>query len=121
MVSSEKRVLIIEDESEVSALIAGMLEELGYQVVVGGCDLKGAAESARTAQVDVAVLDLAIEDGNTFAVAPILHERGIPFLFMTGLDVSKTRDKFGPLILQKPFGAQRLQDAIRSLEKLRRP
>jgi hypothetical protein len=43
---------------------------------------------ARLEQVDIAVLDLAIEDGNTFPVAKILHERGVPFIFVTGLDKS---------------------------------
>mgnify|MGYP003945944859 CR=1 FL=1 len=119
---AQKRVLIIEDETAVSMLVADMLDELGYEVVVGGSDTKGASDAARTEQVDMAVLDLAIEDGSTFPVAAILHERGIPFIFMTGLNISKAREKFGGTrVLEKPFGAQALQDALRSLETPQAP
>ena len=91
-------------------------------VVVGASDTKGATDAARTEQVDVAVLDLAIEDGSTFPVAAILHERGIPFIFMTGLNISKAREKFGGTrVLEKPFGAQALEDALRSLQTPQAP
>jgi CheY-like chemotaxis protein len=109
----KSRALLIEDEPAVNMVIAGMLDELGYEVVAASPDVEGAMNMARTQQVDIAVLDLAIEDGNTFPVAEILRERGVPFIFITGLDLSKARDKFGAtVILNKPFGAQALEDAL---------
>jgi CheY-like chemotaxis protein len=109
----KSRALLIEDEPAVNMVIAGMLDELGYEVVVARPDVEGATTMARTQQVEIAVLDLAIEDGNTFPVAEILRERGVPFIFITGLDLSKARDKFGAtVILNKPFGAQALEDAL---------
>jgi DNA-binding response OmpR family regulator len=61
---AQKRVLIIEDETTISMLVADMLDELGYEAGVGGSDTKGATDAARTEQVDMAVLDLSIEDGS---------------------------------------------------------
>lgn len=114
---SNKRVLLVEDEPLVSMVIADMLEELGYEVVMAGSDVKGATDSARAEQVDLAVLDLAIEDGSTFPVAEILHERRIPFIFVTGLDISKAREQFGRMIvLKKPFGAEALREALSTAE-----
>jgi len=81
--------------------------------VTAGSDVKGATDSARAEHVDLAVLDLAIEDGSTFPVAEILRERGIPFIFVTGLDISKAREQFGRMIvLKKPFGAEALREAL---------
>lgn len=114
---SNKRVLLVEDEPLVSMVIADMLDELGYEVVMAGSDVKGATDSARAEQVDLAVLDLAIEDGSTFPVAEILRERGIPFIFVTGLDISKAREQFGKMIvLKKPFGAEALREALSAAE-----
>jgi CheY-like chemotaxis protein len=115
--SDKKRVLLIEDEPVVSILVAEMLDELGYDVVRAGADLKAAMEAARAEEFQVAVLDLAIEDGNTFPVAEVVHRRGKPFIFMTGLDISKAREKFaGTVVLKKPFSAQALQDALQTVE-----
>jgi len=108
-----KRVLLVEDEPLVNMLIADMLDELGYETVMAGAEVKVAADAARAEQIDLAVLDLAIEDGSTFPVAAILRERGIPFIFVTGLDISRAREKFGStVVLRKPFGAEALRAAL---------
>jgi len=107
---SNKRVLLVEDEPLVSMVIADMLDELGYEVVMAGSDVKGATDSARAEQVDLAVLDLAIEDGSTFPVAEILRERGIPFIFVTGFEADAVDDRFSEVpVLQKPIERQMLQ------------
>jgi DNA-binding response OmpR family regulator len=109
----KSRVLLVEDEPLVAMLITDMLDELGYEVVRAGPDVEAASASARTENIQLAVLDLAIENGSTFPVAAILRERGVPFIFVTGLDVSKARDKFGgTVVLEKPFGAVALDSAL---------
>lgn len=109
----KKRVLLIEDEPLVQLLIVDMLDELGYEVVVGAAEVKAAATTAQTEALDLAVLDIAIEDGGIFPVAAILRKRGIPFVFATGLDLSKAQDKFADtIVLQKPFGAAALDNAL---------
>lgn len=110
----KKRVLLVEDEPLVQLLIGDMLDELGYEVVVSAAEIKAAAKTAQTEALDLAVLDIAIEDGGIFPVAAILRKRGIPFVFATGLDISKAKDKFADMIvLQKPFGATALDNALR--------
>lgn len=69
--------------------------------------------SIGTEALDLAVLDIAIEDGGISPVAAILRKRGIPFVFATGLDISKAQDKFADtIVLQKPFGAAALDNAL---------
>ena len=115
--SNKKRVLLVEDEPLVSILIQDMLDELGYEVVRAGSDVEAAAAAARSENIQLAVLDLAIEDGSTFPVAEVLRERRVPFIFATGLDISKARDKFGStIVLQKPFGAEPLDNALRKIK-----
>ena len=61
---------------------------------------------------------LLIEDGSTFPVAAILRQRSLPFIFVTGLDISKAREKFGEtVVLKKPFGAEALDEALRKAER----
>jgi DNA-binding response OmpR family regulator len=116
----QKRVLLVEDEPLVGMVIADMLNELGYEVVSAGPDVDAASASARTENIEIAVLDLAIENGSTFPVAAILRERGVPFVFMTGLDISKARAKFGGIVvLEKPFGAAALENALGVAERKR--
>ena len=116
----QRRVLLVEDEPLVSMLIADMLDELGYEVIKAGPDVEAASDAARTESIQMAVLDLAIEDGSTFPVAAILRERGVPFIFITGLDISRAREKFGAtVVLEKPFGAAALDTALGMAERKR--
>jgi DNA-binding response OmpR family regulator len=93
-----------------------MLDELGYEVIKASSEVEPATAAARSENVQLAVLDLAIEDGSTFPVAAALRERGVPFIFVTGLDISKAREKFGTtVVLQKPFGADALNNALRTV------
>jgi DNA-binding response OmpR family regulator len=110
------RVFVVEDEPLVSALICDMLEELGYEVAATARDVASAIEAAKSAEIDVAILDLALEDGNAFPVAEILHHRRIPFIFATGLDLSRAREALpNVVVLKKPFGATALDDALKEL------
>jgi DNA-binding response OmpR family regulator len=110
------RVLVVEDEPLVSALICDMLDELGYEVAATAHDVSSALEAAKSADIDIAILDLALEDGNAFPVAEILHHRRIPFIFATGLDLSRAREALPNIVVRrKPFGASALDGALKEL------
>src|SRR6188768_4104065 len=79
-----KSILIVEDEGLLALMIEDLAREMGVREVYSCADLASAIEAARTAQVDCAVLDLRLRGESSTAVADILAERNIPFVFSTG-------------------------------------
>lgn len=96
--------LVVEDEGAVALLIEDMLLDLGCQVAASAADLDTACELASTAQIDFALLDLNLDGAPAVAVAEILRQRGIPFLFSTGYGAAGIPQEFSAYpALAKPF------------------
>jgi CheY-like chemotaxis protein len=98
-----KRVLIVEDDVMIRMLIEDMLGELGYAAAVHAARLEEALAAAKTADIDVAVLDINLNGQTTGPVADALDARGKPFVFATG------------------YGEHALPDAYRSRPTLKKP
>ncbi|WP_291138150.1 hypothetical protein [Erythrobacter sp.] len=63
----------------------------------------------RSNAIDVAMLDINLGEGASFEVARSMHERRIPFLFLTGYDVSIIpEDLSAKARLEKPVDQERL-------------
>jgi FixJ family two-component response regulator len=74
---------------------------------------------ARDDKIDAALLDLNIDGGRTDDVALILHERNIPFAFVTGLGRGSVPAGFAEAsIVEKPFRDEALLDVVRRLAKV---
>ena len=101
---SLKSVLILEDEVLVSMMMEDVMREIGVETVHVCVDAGTAKAAAMTADLDCAVLDVILKDGNSAEVADILTLRDIPFIFSTGsgLDSLPERHRHLPLIT-KPF------------------
>jgi DNA-binding NtrC family response regulator len=97
-------VLLVEDDYLVGVALRRMLESLGCVVSGPIADLPTARRAAREADFDCGLLDVNIRGGSSEDVAEILHERGTPFLFITGY--------------QSP---QLVTDATRASVRLRKP
>lgn len=107
------RVFVVEDEGAIAMMIEEMLEELGCEVLASVAQLATALEIARTAQVDLAILDVNLAGERIFPVAEILRERGIPFLFSTGYGASGLPSEFAQYpVLRKPFSQNDLQQKV---------
>lgn len=108
------RVLIVEDMFIVA-------EELSYAVQEWGCEVIGPASRVDEAlklveseRLDGALLDVNLGDERCFPIAAALEQHGVPFLFLTGYDMSSA---FPPefetvLRLPKPVDLQRLANAM---------
>jgi CheY-like chemotaxis protein len=105
------RVLVIEDEALIGLDLEQMLEDLGCDVVRRS-DASIDADALASLAVNAAVLDVALANGNSYPVADLLAELGIPFIFATGYESVDDRFHLVPLI-QKPFGREELADALR--------
>jgi response regulator NasT len=113
------KILIAEDETIIRLDLRALLEKAGYEVVAEARDGEEAVELARSAEPDLALLDVKMPklDGIE-AARRIIHERPIPIVMVTayGEDelVSRAVEAgvFGYLV--KPFRESDLLPAIRT-------
>ncbi|HYE52163.1 MAG TPA: PAS domain S-box protein, partial [Azospirillaceae bacterium] len=81
-----RRVLAVEDDAILALTVKQALAEQGCRVVGPAPTLGEALRLASTAEIDAAVLDVNLRGRTVYAVAEVLTERGVPFLFTTGYD-----------------------------------
>ena len=109
-----RRILIVEDEAMIAMMIEDFLQESGWDVVGWAGGPERALAMARDADIDAAILDVNLNGRDTFAVADILGERQIPFVFATGYGADGVADRFrGAPTLTKPFQRDELDRALR--------
>jgi DNA-binding response OmpR family regulator len=114
--SAGRQVLVVEDEMTIVVMIEDTLRQLGANVVGPAARLDAALRLAREAPIDAAVLDINIRGGNSYPVADILTERGIPFVFCSGYGdwAIDKRHRDRPR-LQKPFTSSDLEARVLEL------
>jgi CheY-like chemotaxis protein len=107
-----RRVLVVEDEMMVAMLVEDMLTDLGHQVVGPAMRLEQALPLAREAEIDFAVLDINLGGEQSFPIADVLRERGIPFIFATGYGSKGLNEAYrGSPTLKKRFELRNLEQA----------
>lgn len=110
---SGKRVLVVEDEMLVAMNIEDALTDLGAIVVGPAMRLDTALELAANADFDIAMLDVNIHGGRSYAVAELLKSHGKPFIFATGYGHAADGEEFSDIAtLAKPFRASDLETAL---------
>jgi DNA-binding response OmpR family regulator len=112
------KVLVVEDEYLVAALIKEMLELAGCIVVGPVPRLSDALDAADHEPCDAAVLDVNLAGERVDPVAEALSARNVPFMFLTGYGTGVLPAKFNrrPRIT-KPFRMKDLIGALMSLVK----
>lgn len=80
------RVLLVEDNFLLAEITKDLLEQNGCTVVGPTGRVESALKLARGEQLDGAILDINLHGEMSFAVADVLCDRGVPFLFVTGYD-----------------------------------
>ena len=113
---SQRRILVVEDEAMVAMLLEDMLADIGLETIGPVGRLSEAVDAARTGAFEAAILDVNLAGQETYPVADVLIERGIPFVFATGYGVGGLRDAYRDRpVLQKPFQQSDLEDRITAL------
>ena len=109
-------VLVIDDDPDVRAFIAGALEEQGYRVRSAGDGSTGLAEIARDTP-DLVILDFIMPglSGADVATQILEHRPGVPILFVSGYSETDAVKRVAPEapLLTKPFRADALDKAVR--------
>lgn len=110
------RVLIVEDELLVAALLQDMLEELGYTGLGPVATLERALALVAEIELDAAVLDISLNGVPVYPVAEVLLRRGIPFVFTTGYGKAEIPKEWQEVVtLQKPFGPSQFAVALEAI------
>jgi CheY-like chemotaxis protein len=110
------RVLLVEDEAVIAMLMEDMLSELSCEVAETVGELDAAVAAAKTAEVDLAFIDVNLRGTPAWPVANVLRERGIPFVFVTGYGSAGADPAHKDVpVLQKPFRWQDLQAIVQRL------
>jgi CheY-like chemotaxis protein len=110
------RILVVEDELMIRMLLEDMLGELGHTIAAAAARIDEALEAARTADVDLAILDVNLNGEPISPVADALVARGVPFVFATGYGEhglpAPYRDR---PTLKKPFQLESLEQMLISV------
>lgn len=116
------RILLVEDDVIVAAVIRGLLEREGHDVRYVGNGLAALAELAQTS-CDLILLDLDLPGIDGFQIARLIRQREepgrrAPMVAITarsgGDEEARARDAGMDGFLRKPLTGEQLQDAIRA-------
>ncbi|MFJ7438732.1 HWE histidine kinase domain-containing protein [Methylorubrum thiocyanatum] len=106
---SGHRILVVEDDYYLATDTARALQGAGAEVI-GPCPSEEAARDALEEGAPAAALvDINLGSGPSFALAALLRERGVPFVFITGYDEGVIPPDFADVErLQKPVELKRV-------------
>jgi CheY-like chemotaxis protein len=110
------RILVVEDEALIAAMMDEWLSELGY-TTVGPAGSVAAALALLEGGVppDGVILDVSLGDETSYAIADKLTAMGVPFAFSTGHSDSSLLPRYrGRLTLSKPFDFDELERVVAS-------
>ncbi|EIE49314.1 histidine kinase [Salipiger aestuarii] len=107
--------LVLEDTLIIAMDAASILEDLGASKVEMQSSVSAALDWVGTNHPDFAVLDVNLGDEQSLPVAEALAVRGVPFVLATGYGEAEELARIYPpcVIVQKPFSAASLEQALR--------
>jgi CheY-like chemotaxis protein len=77
------KILLVDDEPLITALLEDWLSELGHVAVGPAHNLARAMELAKS-DMDAAIVDVSLGDDNSYPLVEALIARGLPFALATG-------------------------------------
>jgi CheY-like chemotaxis protein len=106
-------VFLVEDEVMIRMMVADMLVELGYSIAAEAGEINEAIKLARSADFDIAILDVNVNGKVISPVAEVIEARNRPFIFATGYGTQGLPEEYRTRpALQKPFQLESLADMI---------
>ncbi len=120
MVKKSPKILVIDDDRELTEVVKTFLNGAGYDVLVENSSVIG-VEKARTYRPDLIILDLVmpVMDGYDVcaAVKKDIMLSGTPVLVLTGKDVTEDGGRGfrcgADLYIKKPFSCERLIQMVK--------
>lgn len=112
-----KRGLVVDDEFLIVLDLEALLAEAGAEIVCQSSPDKARA-ALDSGTFDFAVVDLHLGRGidGGLSVAALLHERGIAFVFLSGVSSNDPQvTRFNAPLVEKPYRPEALVATIRQL------
>jgi two-component SAPR family response regulator len=109
------RLLIIEDDWLISALIEDQLAELNLEIAGVATSVAHALRLIETVEIDAALLDMKLQEEFAGEVADALKAHGIPFVFVSGYSRTPGPSYGDVPILLKPFDIDALKTAVEGM------
>jgi DNA-binding response OmpR family regulator len=113
------KVLVIDDEPEITDIVETFLTEAGYLVNVENSS-RNAAAKARQFKPDVVLLDIMMPDMDGYQTCQAIKQdpelANVPIIFLTGKDrtddMGRSFKVGGDMFIKKPFSCERLLEII---------
>lgn len=113
------RVLVIDDEPEITEIVATFLTESGYIVAVENNSMK-AVEAAKLNRPDVILLDIMMPGADGYDICREMKKdpslSHVPVIFLTGKDrnddMGRSFKVGGDMFIKKPFSCERLLEIV---------
>jgi len=113
------KILVIDDEPEITEIVETFLSEAGYTVAVINTPQE-AVEKARAFKPDVILLDIMMPGMDGYDICHALKEdpdfSATPVIFLTGKDRSDDMGRSfksgGDMFIKKPFSCERLLEIV---------
>lgn len=118
--SAKSKILVIDDEPEITEIIQAFLVNAGYMVKIENSSTAG-LEVAKSFRPDLILLDIMMPVLDGYEVCGRLKKdpqtMGIPVLFLTGKDAKDDAGMSfkagGDLFIKKPFSCERLLNMVK--------
>ena len=111
------KILLVEDHPLVGEFLRDSLEGEGYETIGPITTETEALSILSSYPLSAALLDFNLNSSTTLDIAEALQRQGVPFVFMSGEDISEVLPDSMQSIRQllKPFPIQVLLESIRAL------
>jgi DNA-binding NtrC family response regulator len=97
------KILVVDDEPLITAMLEDWLSELGHDVVGPAHNLSKAMELAHS-EMDAAIVDVSLGKDNAYPLVEALMARGLPLALATGHGKDGIDPKYrAQSMLRKPF------------------
>jgi DNA-binding NtrC family response regulator len=110
------RVLLVEDNTLIALDLEEILKGYGCRVVGPSMTVREALEVLDREEVDIAVVDYLLEDGEAAPLARALDVKGIPYAICTGAGGAELCTRYpNTPILGKPYSPDDVSIVVNSL------
>lgn len=120
MAKKSYKILVIDDEPEITDIVKAFLTNAGYQVRIENSAVNS-VETARSFKPDLILLDIMMPVMDGYEVCAAVKKNadllGVPVLFLTGKDAGdddgRSFESGGDLFIKKPFSCERLLQMVK--------
>ena len=120
MAKKSHKILVIDDEPEITDIVKAFLTNAGYQVKIENTPVN-AVETVASFKPDLILLDIMMPFMDGYEVCSAIKNNTdlsrVPVLFLTGKDAcdddGRSFDSGGDLFIKKPFSCERLLQMVK--------